>query len=693
MSIYEWSFGSADSGMHVSVTIDTVTGAVTITALSGSLDVNALWLNNQDGSLDGGSTMLAKSDNALNMNGSGESWDHVCKLSSAGLGADGDNKSTFLDAESERTSLQLNISDLGLGDLSTLDWGNVTLGLRATSVNDGDSVKLVDREPVLLNQAPLFLEPEAVEVEEDADEIEGQLLAEDADGDTLTYSLVDANSAPKGFTLNADGSWSFDPGNGNYDFLPEGEKLELSIDIQVSDGKGGTDTTTLTIKVTGVNDEATITGVKTGDVVEAGSFNDGGTPSVEGKLTVNDPDTGEAVFQVVDEDGLVGVYGTWTFESETGTWSYTIDQIKAESLREGETREEKLEVTSLDGTATETVVVTVTGASDLAVATVDDSWIVSNSQSGITTVKVQLSSLISNDTIIDGDRVFVEVSNIRLAPGESGLVGATVLVTDTDGDGIIGSLGDTLTVTMTNSATSTFLFDYTVTAYDDAFPEAPGVVTKTGTVTVERVGTAGNADTINLSTEEYDLAWIELKGGNDIGTSSDNGVVSYWFGGDGNDVLTGGDGVDFLFGGAGNDVLIGGAGDDYLVAGLGADTLTGGSGADTFVFQDYEVAPTTGPTPGRVKPINVITDFSQEENDKIDFSALDGDPTLTGIQGFAFIDTGAFEANRAQIRAFYDETNDRTVVQLTRADTGITDYMEIYLSGFDGTLTTSDFIL
>lgn len=124
----------------------------------------------------------------------------------------------------------------------------------------------------------------------------------------------------------------------------------------------------------------------------------------------------------------------------------------------------------------------------------------------------------------------------------------------------------------------------------------------------------------------------------------------------------------------------------------GSDILNGGAGADTFRFEDYELVPTIGAPTTRVRPINTITDFEQNE-DRIDFSGMDSNPAATGMQSFVFIGSDAFTANTAQVRFFYDDANERTVVQVTRADTAATDFMELHLSGFKTALSASDFIL
>lgn len=55
------------------------------------------------------------------------------------------------------------------------------------------------------------------------------------------------------FTINPDGSYSFDP-NGEFDDLAVGETRDTTISYTIDDGEGGTDTATVTLTVTGVND-------------------------------------------------------------------------------------------------------------------------------------------------------------------------------------------------------------------------------------------------------------------------------------------------------------------------------------------------------------------------------------------------------------------------------------------------------
>ncbi len=124
----------------------------------------------------------------------------------------------------------------------------------------------------------------------------------------------------------------------------------------------GTASQAITVTVTGTNDGAVISGDVTGSVTEDVS------PTVSGTLNVADVDTGEEAFQV--PANLTGAYGSFTFKAATGAWTYTLDD-RAQALTDGQTVEEVLNVTSLDGTATKAITVTVTGTNDGALISGD----------------------------------------------------------------------------------------------------------------------------------------------------------------------------------------------------------------------------------------------------------------------------------------------------------------------------------
>jgi len=86
----------------------------------------------------------------------------------------------------------------------------------------------------------------------------------DPDGDTIVVSLVGGDAANLAtpaagtdgglFTINPDGSFTFDE-NGEFEDLAVGEPRDTTITYTIDDGQGGTDQATVTVTVTGSNDD------------------------------------------------------------------------------------------------------------------------------------------------------------------------------------------------------------------------------------------------------------------------------------------------------------------------------------------------------------------------------------------------------------------------------------------------------
>jgi VCBS repeat-containing protein len=133
---------------------------------------------------------------------------------------------------------------------------------------------------------------------------------------------------------------------------------------------------------------------------------------------------------------------------------------------------------------------------------------------------------------------------------------------------------------LATGATATDHFSYTVT-------DGHGL-TSSATVTVTVTGVADGVTRIGgifgttlTGTAGEDTLIGGLIGGNTI--DGLGGHDKIW-GGTGNDILRGGDGNDQLSGGLGSDSLDGGTGNDRLSGDAGDDTLTGGTGQDGFAF-------------------------------------------------------------------------------------------------------------
>ena len=91
------------------------------------------------------------------------------------------------------------------------------------------------------------------------------------------------------------------------------------------------------------------------------------------------------------------------------------------------------------------------------------------------------------------------------------------------------------------------------------------------------------------------------------------------------------------FTGIGNDgdnIIVGGNSNDVLNGDAGIDTLFGGAGSDTFVFDSIADSPS-------LFAIDVIQDFSNVQNDRID---------LTALSLSAFIGTNSFSSTAGEVR-------------------------------------------
>mgnify|MGYP001797571230 CR=1 FL=1 len=73
----------------------------------------------------------------------------------------------------------------------------------------------------------------------------------DLDGDEITVVSVSGTSAKGGVVALVDGVITYDP-NGQFENLNDGDEATDTFSYTIDDGKGGTDTATVTVKITGV---------------------------------------------------------------------------------------------------------------------------------------------------------------------------------------------------------------------------------------------------------------------------------------------------------------------------------------------------------------------------------------------------------------------------------------------------------
>ncbi|MEW8339457.1 MAG: VCBS domain-containing protein, partial [Candidatus Thiodiazotropha taylori] len=297
------------------------------------------------------------------------------------------------------------------------------------------------------NDAPVA-EAEQVAVDEGA-LVKGQLEGDDVDlaeGSTLSFSTA---SEIEGLTLNEDGSYTFDASS--YQSLGEGETAIFEVPVVVADDQGATAETTLTITVTGTNDNP---------VAEAHeiSAEEGGL--LTGQLQASDIDLAQSTdlsFSTSSE-----VEGLTLYQDG----SYSFDASSYQSLGEGEiaTFEVPVVVTDDQGAAAETTLtITVSGTNDAPVAeaeqvAVDEGNFVSG-QLEASDIDLAESSALSFSTSSevegltlheDGAYSFDTTSYQSLGEGETESIEVPVTVTDDQGATAETTL--TITVTGTNDA-------------------------------------------------------------------------------------------------------------------------------------------------------------------------------------------------------------------------------------------------
>jgi VCBS repeat-containing protein len=193
----------------------------------------------------------------------------------------------------------------------------------------------------------------------------GDLDVTDVDTGEAVFQAGSGTTTYGDFTVGTDGEWEYvlDDGNTDVQALAGGETLADTFAVSSDDGTSQT----VTITVTGADDAATISGNAAGAV-----FEDSGA-AVTGNLDVADVDDGEAAFQTAADSTT---YGAYSIDAD-GDWSYDLNDADAtvQALAAGEILIDTFVVSSLDGSDTQTVTITITGTNDAPAGT-DDTVVV-----------------------------------------------------------------------------------------------------------------------------------------------------------------------------------------------------------------------------------------------------------------------------------------------------------------------------
>jgi VCBS repeat-containing protein len=425
------------------------------------------------------------------------------------------------------------------------------------SDNDGSDTGKLVFHIAGVNDAPTA-NPDAVVADEN-ETISIDVLANDDDIDNGAILTVTAASAPAGQgTASVVGNQvQFDPGS-DFDDLAVGESAVVVVSYDMEDEHGATDSSTLTITVTGANDAPTAN-------PDAGSTGENTAILVDVLANDSDVDNG-AVLTVASASAPAG----------QGSASVVSNQVQFDPgsdfdyLAEGESVQVLVDYSIEDeqgGAASSTLTITVTGTNDEPVA---------NPDTGTTSENAAvLVDVLANDTDVDNDAV-LSVISVEVPPGQGSatIVGDQVRFnpgSDFDylGDGESIDVVLTYTIEDELGASSVSTVTITVEGRDEGavITGTDDDETLTGTSGDDTIDALGGNDTV------FGLAGNDtITGG--IGNDS-------LFGEQDDDQLVGGDGSDSLSGGDGDDDLDGGNDDDNLSGGGGTNVLTGGAGNDT----------------------------------------------------------------------------------------------------------------
>lgn len=539
----------------------------------------------------------------------------------------------------------------------------------------------------------------------------GKLTVTDVDAGENSFAVPPSLAGTFGtFSFNAtSGGWSYSLSNNaaNVQALTAGQIVHDTLVVKSFDGSAQQ---MLAVAIVGTNEAAVITGTATGAIAEDGTLTAGGT------LTVTDPDAGQN--RLATPTSLAGIYGTYSLNTATGVWGYTLDNTatNVQALTAGQVVHDSLVVTSIDGTATKTIDVTISGNSDAPTA--------------VTLTPVVTT--IAENTVINAP---VLIANIAVTDIDGGTNTLALTGTDAASFSIVGN-GLYLKAGVALDFETKASYAVAVTADDGVSPspDATSAIFSLGVTNVSPETLTGTA-AADVLTGGTDLDLISGLAGDDTLDSGVDTLADRLTGGLGNDIyivrssndvvveafapanavtnfdrvradvsytLATGANIEHLrtltptgtaaINLTGNELaqqLTGNAGNNILTGAGGRDVMVGGNGADTFKFMS--VTDTTKVAGTR----DVISDFTHNNtlalSDRIDLSAIDANGSLAGNIAFTFqsVRGAAFTGTAGQLHYIVSGSN--TVIEGDINGDKLADF-QIELTGLK-TLVAADFLL
>lgn len=393
---------------------------------------------------------------------------------------------------------------------------------------------------------------------EDEIGISGNVSANDADGDQLTYTLD--GSAPNGLTFNSDGTFSYTP-QAIDQMLKAGESRDVIFQYIANDGTLDSTSQQVTVTVNGVDDATTLSGDIAGTVGESGNPNANPT-QFTGQISIHDVDNTDLAMLT---DSQNGQYGQLTMTAQ-GQWSYQLNQASAivQQLTASDIVQDTFTVHTSNGISQQ-LTLTITGSNIFTDNNNLDHYLGGSQNDTIYGYLGQdiLNGQQGNDTLYGG----ADQDTLIGGEGDDYLDGGTHI------DQLIGGIGDDTYVVNT-------VFDK---------------ITELGS---EGIDTVFSSDSYQLSAHVENLT-LTATGLTGNGNTLNNTMTAHTSGstlngGGGNDILNGKIGNDTLNGGTGSDRMAGGKGDDiYFVNGVGDQVIElANEGIDTvYTLVNYALNP------------------------------------------------------------------------------------------------------
>jgi VCBS repeat-containing protein len=325
---------------------------------------------------------------------------------------------------------------------------------------DGTATQVITINITGANDAAVITGTATGAVTEDTNtQVTGTLAVSDVDTGEALFNTTPTVAALYGtFAINSAGAWTYDLDNTNstVNALAAGAPLTDSITVASIDG---TATQVITINITGANDAAIITGTATGAVTE-----DSGA-QVTGSLTVNDVDTGEALFNTTPT--VAALYGTFAIDS-AGAWTYDLNNSDAtvNALAAGAALTDSITIASVDGSATQVITINITGANDAASITGTSTATLSETDA----VQSATGTLTASDP--DSSNLFVVQNGVTGSNGYGSFsitdAGVWTYTMNNAHNEFVGGTNYTDSITVTTADGTPQLITVTITGSNDA---------------------------------------------------------------------------------------------------------------------------------------------------------------------------------------------------------------------------------